>query len=325
MKISLQEFKDRSEKIHKDADGRPIYDYSKSVIDGAHSKVIIICKRCGREFTQSAWHHLNGYGCRVCNLDNVKKLLSSNTYDFIKKSELVHQKKYDYSDVNYINRQIKVTIKCKNCGTSFEQTPSSHLSGSGCPVCAKIDRYKIRKSTQDFINQAENIHQDKFGNPLFDYSKSNYIGSYKNITIICKKCGREFVQRSSHHLNGCGCPFCIKSDGEKKLEKLLFNNKINYISQYKFKDCKNIKQLPFDFYLPDENICIEFDGIQHFEERTGMGGYDRFVIQKVNDKIKNKYCSDNGITLFRIKYNSNLNNKFSEILDFIKNKKSYEI
>lgn len=319
MKINNETFKERSEKIHKDIIGNPLYDYSKVDVKGANSKVLITCKRCGREFEQNVWHHLKGQGCRICNMDNVKKALSLNNEEFIQRAEAIHDKKYDYSDVIYVNNKSKVVIGCKQCGIKFIQQAHSHLHGKGCPVCAKLLRYKIRKSNKDFIKQAEEKHIDKFGNPMFDYSNTEYKGTLGKIRITCKKCGKEFIQRSSHHLEGCGCPFCKKSGGEKKIEKLLFDNKINYIPQFKFNDCRKIYPLPFDFYLPDYNICIEFDGIHHYEERPGMGGFNRFILQKKNDEIKTDYCKNNKIILFRIRYDENINVEFEKILNFIKN------
>jgi len=65
-------------------------------------------------------------------------------------------------------------------------------------------------------------------------------------------------------------------------------------------DCRNKKELPFDFYLPDYNLCIEYDGIFHYEDIFDKP-YD-FKTGKKRDKIKTKYCKDNNINLLRIPY-----------------------
>ena len=85
------------------------------------------------------------------------------------------------------------------------------------------------------------------------------------------------------------------------------NNSIRYERQKRFKNCKNIKSLPFDFYLPERNVLIEFDGIQYYEVVEHFGGKEKFKIRKENDNIKNKFCTDNNIDLIRIKY-SDINN-----------------
>ena len=80
------------------------------------------------------------------------------------------------------------------------------------------------------------------------------------------------------------------------------NNNIEYIQQYRFEDCRNKKPLPFDFYLPEYNMCIEYDGEQHFSENRAFGGTDRFWTTVIHDAIKNQYCEDNNINILRIPY-----------------------
>ena len=122
--------------------------------------------------------------------------------DFIKKSQQIHNNKYDYSKVEYINNRTKVCIICPEHG-EFWQTPHSHLSGCGCCKC-KYDQSKQRLllTTEDFINKAIQIHGDKY-----TYSKVNYIGAEEKVCIICPKHG-EFWQTPSGHLSGYGCPKC---------------------------------------------------------------------------------------------------------------------
>lgn len=57
------------------------------------------------------------------------------TKEFIEKGTQLHNDKYDYSKVEYINSRTKVKIICPVHG-EFEQLPSSHLQGNGCPKCA---------------------------------------------------------------------------------------------------------------------------------------------------------------------------------------------
>lgn len=75
-------------------------------------------------------------------------------------------------------------------------------------------------------------------------------------------------------------------------------NEIDFEQEKRFYDCRDVKPLPFDFYLPQYNLIIEFDGQQHFREV-----YNRdFETTKKHDEIKNKYCEDNDIDLLRIPY-----------------------
>ena len=82
----------------------------------------------------------------------------------------------------------------------------------------------------------------------------------------------------------------------------------NFITQKKFNNCRNKLPLPFDFYLPNYNICIEFDGIQHFKSNFYWGGDKQFLKTSENDKIKNNFCKRNNIKLERISYK-----KFNQI------------
>lgn len=89
---------------------------------------------------------------------------------------------------------------------------------------------------------------------------------------------------------------------ENYIEKLLLENNIIYNKQKTFDGCKYKNKLKFDFYLPRYNICIEFDGIQHFKPIRFFGGKKSFELQKIKDGIKNRYCLDNGIKLIRFNY-----------------------
>jgi hypothetical protein len=123
--------------------------------------------------------------------------MTDKIIDFINKAKKIHGDKYDYSKVEYKNVQTKIKIICYNHG-EFEQLPSKHLSNHGCVKCS--GHYK--KTSTDFINDAIQIHGDKY-----DYSKINYNNSQEKIIIICKVHG-EFEQRPNNHLNGQGCAKC---------------------------------------------------------------------------------------------------------------------
>lgn len=92
------------------------------------------------------------------------------------------------------------------------------------------------------------------------------------------------------------------SYGEKKIINFLEKNKIKYEHQYKFDECVYKNKLIFDFFLPDDNICIEFDGRQHFEPIEFFGGLESFESTKIRDNIKNEFCIENGIFMCRISY-----------------------
>ena len=281
-KLTTEKFIEKAKKIHGDK-----YDYSLVDYKNSQTKVKIICKKCGKIFEQRPGNHINKrYGCSFC-YRNIKK----TTKQFIQEARGVHSNKYDYSLVNYKNANIKIKIKCNICGKVFRQTPHNHLMGQGCPKCANKNI-----TVKDFIQKARKVHGDKY-----DYSLVNYKNSQTKIKIICPVHGL-FEQIPNDHLQNSGCPFCKESKGEKKIAKYLIEHNIVFKREYKFFDCKNINYLFFDFYLPELNTCIEYDGEQHFISVKCWGGKKGFKKTQERDKIKTDYCLKNHIRIIRIKY-----------------------
>jgi hypothetical protein len=299
----LEDFINNAKKVHGNKYNYSLVDYKTN-----KTKVKIICPIHG-EFEQRPQNHLGGEGCKECGYDKVAKKLSgldnpNNTLekDFIKNAKVVHNNKYNYSKVNYTGLKKKVNIICPIHG-EFEQTPQNHLSGDECPKCASITRGKnIGYDTEEFIDRAKKIHGNKY-----DYSLVDYKDGRTKVIIICPIHG-EFLQQPFNHINGNGCPICQESKGEKFVTEILKKYNINHLKQHKFIDCTNklkggvCRKLPFDFYIPTKNVCIEYDGRQHYEPIIGLGGEEAFKTQKIRDKIKNQYCKKNGIKLIRIPY-----------------------
>ena len=261
--------------------------------------ITIKCKKCGVISNQRLDYYLEGWGCRGC-----KKILSQE--QFIKKGEKLHYDNFDYSMVNYINAHSKVIIGCKKCGNIFNQRISAHLEGEGCPRCNIIRQLS---TNEDFIKKSIKIYGDRFDYSLVDY-KTNKI----KVKIKCKKHNYIFEQSPNSHLRGQGCPICNESKGEKKVGDFLILNKINYSRNYRFIDCRYKNPLPFDFYLPDYNICIEFDGIQHFEDRMYDNEGENLTIRKIRDNIKDEYCNKNNIMLIRIKHTESISKKLNFLI-----------
>ena len=154
------------------------------------------------------------------------------TKDFVKKAQIIHGNKYDYSNSKYINSNTKVNIICPLHG-SFWMLPHNHIHGQNCPICAEIDRRNRKKiGTNEFIENAKKVH----GN-YYDYSKVEYIKSRVPVIIICPEHG-EFLQNPDKHLKGCGCFKCKSGNSKKqfiekatKLHKGFYDySKVNYIN-----------------------------------------------------------------------------------------------
>lgn len=266
------------------------YDYSLVDYKFNYIKVSIICPTHG-EFKQLSNNHLKGNGCPKCVGKN------KTTDEFINECNIKHNNKYNYSKVNYTINQKKICVICPIHG-DFNIRASHHLDGSGCAKCKGL-----YKTNEEFINECKLIHGENF-----DYSLVKYKNCKTKVKIICPKHSL-FHQTPSHHLSGEGCPSCNESHGERKIRQYFEKNNVDFIFQHKFKNCRDVRPLPFDFYIPELDTCIEFDGQGHFK---------KFYFEKDNielnnrirrDSIKTKYCLDNSIELIRIRYDENIEEK----------------
>jgi len=286
-KLTKEEFIIKAINIHSDE-----YDYSLVNYINNQIKIDIICLKHGM-FKQKPNNHLNGHICPKCSA--IKKMEKNKKY-FITKAINIHGNKYDYSNIDYMGALSCVNIVCPTHGV-FQQYANNHLSGQGCPKCG-IKKRNIgnRLGIKKFIEKAKKVHGNKY-----DYSNVNYISTSDYVIIICPEHGT-FVQFPNNHLKGCGCPLCKESIGEKKIAEFLLKNSIKFEREKKFDNCKNIKKLAFDFYLPEQKTLIEFDGVQHFLPFDYYGGEERLCRQKINDNIKDEFAKMNNYNLLRIKY-----------------------
>jgi very-short-patch-repair endonuclease len=291
-KKTTKEFIHDAKKIHNDK-----YNYSLIEYKGNNIKIKIYCNKCKQFFEQTPHSHLNGSGCPKCGIEIALEKRKLTIDYFIQKAKETHKDKYDYSLVNYINIKTKVKIICSIHGI-FEQTPDCHLNRNhNCLKCSiENNKLNIRFSNIEYIEKLKKVHGNNY-----DYSLVDYINSKTKIKIICPIHGI-FKQISHSHLKGNGCPKCKRSKGEIKIENFLKENNIKYETQKTFDGCKFIRKLKFDFYLPKYNLCIEFDGQQHFNSYERYGGIKGFNKRKLYDSIKNKFCLDNNINLLRISY-----------------------
>jgi len=308
MKYNKEIFIANAREIHGDK-----YDYSKVNYVDSKTKVCIICHEHG-EFWQTPNKHLQGQGCPECGKLINKKCFT--TKDFIKRAKKIYGDRYDYSKVEYKKAIEKVCIICPEHG-EFWITPHNHLEGKKCVHCAIIERSnKKRNKQEDVIKKAKEIHNDKY-----DYSKVEYHKMHDKVCIICPEHG-EFWQSMANHINGKGCPKCKEPLMEMEIEKRLDNESIKYEKQKTFKWLKFKKHLYLDFFLPDYNIAIECQGLQHFKPIKYFGGEEKFKVYLERDKIKKDLCEHNGIKVIfytdeKIK-GTNIFKKIDEIIKFIK-------
>jgi hypothetical protein len=281
--ISSNSFIEKSILIHDN-----FYDYTLVEYVNNKTKVKIICKEHGI-FEQRPNNHLSGQRCPKCSNNNIK----SDKENFIKRSIDKFGELYDYSLVKYINNKTKVKIICKEHGI-FEQRPDNHFKHK--IPCKKCDSSNRIIDTNIIIEYMKNTHKD-----FYDYSKFIYKGRNIKSIIICPKHG-EFKQTPNSHIFGSGCKKCSQSNGEKLVSYILNDLKLKFKTEFKFDDCFSKKELKFDFYIPSINLCIEYNGLQHYKPVDFFGGEIYYKGIVMRDNIKKEYCIKNNIKLLIIKY-----------------------
>lgn len=264
-------------------------------------KVQVTCFKHG-DFPVAPDNHLyRKSGCPKCANEQSSIRYAYTTDEFIKKANKVHNKKYDYSKVEYKRSGDNVKIYCSEHDIFFEQSPRNHLMGQGCPQCGLLKRANSRrKPLQMYITEASAKHHGRYN--YSNVSEADYIVG--KIKIICQIHG-EFQQNKKDHLYSLsGCTDCSLSKGELSIKQTLENLGVNFVTQKTFPDLflnkKNCK-LRYDFFLPDFNLLIEYDGEQHFEPRFSAT-IEEFESAKKVDLIKDTYAKIHNIALLRIPY-----------------------
>ena len=308
-KYTIEQFVELAKKKHFNK-----YNYSKTIYSGNKNNIIITCPIHG-DFSQRAGSHLRGSGCPECTgLFYDGKRIKFDHNMFIKQSKINHSIAYDYSKVHFEKPTDKVSIVCPKHG-EFIQGAYYHSRGGNCPKCVggkKLDG-------EYFIEKAKKVHGDKY-----DYSIINYKNYSTKVCIICKEHG-EFWQTPNSHLFGAGCPSCPQSNLEGEMRQFLLNHSIRFEQEKSFDWLKLNKRLYLDFYLPDYNIAIECQGLQHFKPIDLFGGEDFFKKTLERDSKKYNLCKKNGIEViyFTNVLEStpyNVINNFTELLDIINKK-----
>lgn len=256
------------------------------------------CKLDGYEWVAMPKSILNGSLCPLCTGRR------KTTESFKKEVFFINPNINIVGD--YIDTNTKVECVCAIDGYRWDTMPNSLLRGCGCPMCAGTNK----KSQNEYIESVNALN-----------SNIEVVGKYINaktpILHMCKVCNNYWTATPHNILSGTGCPSCNESHGERTVKNYLTNMCVSFKEQYTFDGCKNKKLLPFDFYLPDCNVCIEYDGIQHFEPVDAFGGQSYFDKVIKHDAIKTNYCIKNGIPLVRIRYDEDVEKKLDEFLNNI--------
>ena len=268
-------FIEKSRKVHGSQ-----YDYRFVSYQSNSRKIRIGCYQCGSVFEQKPTHHLEGRGC------NCKTRMDHK--EFLRKAAETHGSKYSYG--HYVTSTQKIAITCGECNHCFLQEPRTHLSGHGCPECAKTVIGLKR-----FLDEANDLHDGRY-----DYSLVTQLGTLSDeLTIICPSHG-EFKQKARKHREGSGCPACSASCGERDMAKALNAAGVAFQPQWEIDDGHG--KLLADFFIENQRTVIEIDGKQHYEPIEFFGGKRTFAGVAERDLRKTRWCLENGYRIIRIGY-----------------------
>lgn len=163
--------------------------------------------------------------------------------------------------------------------------------------------------TEEFIQKARKVYGD-----FCDYSKVEYVNSDTKVCIICPEHGH-FWQTPYDHITGSNCPLCQRSNGEDAIMAFLTEHNVKFEQQKRFDSCRDKRPLPFDFYLSDYNLCVEYQGIQHFQPVPYFGGQEKFEYYSRHDSIKREWCSEeDNPNLLEITYKDDVNATLAKII-----------
>lgn len=216
--------------------------------------------------------------------------------DFIDRAVIAHGERYDYSSSLYVGGHKPISITCKKHG-EFKQRPINHWRGMGCRKCQYegIAASHIAKAGAflTFEERSRKIHGERYS-----YERVLWLGTHKKVEIFCRRCQRYFNQSPTVHMCGAGCSHCNRSTRAAYL--LGYLREFGAVLQTEVPIPGTGKR--FDFYWPDCETYVEYDGYQHFAAVRTLGWKESFEDTKRRDAEKIAWVVGNGLSLVRVPY-----------------------
>lgn len=241
---------------------------------------------------------LNNQGCNQCSIERNKCATRYTHETFCAKVKVIHPNINILSQ--YKNIKTEIDVACMDCGHKWSPKAEWLLQKSKyvCPKCAG----NAIKTPEQFKSEIAISHP--YLTLLTDYSRSS-----KKVHVLCNRCGCDFWVTPNKLQQGQNCTCMAESHGENRIRTFLDSNNIMYESQKTFDDLvgmSGFRKLSYDFYLPNINTLIEYQGLQHSKpynfgaDLSEEDTQDRFEKQKVHDKLKKEYANKNGYNLVEI-------------------------
>ena len=256
---------------------------------GTYKYIKYQCLDCGRIYEKTRANHMyeNKTLCQKCYTSRDSKIRNW-IINFINNSQ-----QFDFFKPWNNSVTMPIELYCHKCDRSFKKTPSNLYNkdeSTICPFCGNNGFHILKEDYEKRMKE----------NGFLDYKILDYKGVTRSVKIQ-HSCGYVFSQKGSNFLKSKGCPKCFKtiSKGEIKIENFLKKYNIEYKYQYIVKE---INYCSYDFYLPQYNCLIEYQGEQHYKPVNLFGGEEKFKKQIENDKIKKNYAEEKGFKLIIIPY-----------------------
>lgn len=233
------------------------------------------CKTHGLCYLQRVDYYTIGQlGCPIGKKIKQSKAQTKDKKHYVSQFRKIHGDKYDYSLVESNGSRSKIKVICPEHGV-FEVRTSHHICGNGCSVCAGNQR----KTTEQFIKEANKIHNNKYG-----YTKTNYVAGNKKVIITCPLHG-DFSQQAMTHTNGSGCPKCFKRAGAKLIDFIECCKKNNGYGFLYVIRCWNETEEFYKIGITSTSIKYRFRGNISLP-------YKYEIIHNIKDKAENVYNAE---------------------------------
>lgn len=253
-----------------------------------NTKLDMICTK-GHKIQMRFGDFKNGHRCSQCShrkalewkmtkYKDVKQYIEKYNYELLTKEK------------DYINTKTNIKVKC-NKGHVYITRFNTFKNGNRCPHCANNVRLDYEYVKKYIENE---------GCVLLS---TNYINNATPLEVMCHE-GHIFkVKFNNFKDNGSRCPICKETKGEKAIRKYLIQNNLNFIPQKSFDNLIGLKGglLSYDFYLPNNNLLIEYQGSFH-DGTADTQSEEEFLSQQEHDRRKKQYAIDNNIELLEIWY-----------------------
>lgn len=264
------------------------------------TKIYHKCSSCGLLYETTPKRNKLGYKCSYCSGKGINNICI--LWNYCKAINVDLPLKHN----NFNSLHDKIYFICSKCSNVYFQQITSHIrQNHGCPIC----NGSVQKTPKEYYQECKSKGLDL---PIEDY-----INDRTKIKHKCSK-GHIYEQTPGKHIRQKqGCPVCSESHGEKYIRNYLDKSNIRYESQKRFHDLKDKTYLSYDFYLPDYNILIEYQGIQHYESINfrGNGKYSNLEKQQKHDNLKRNYAKENGYKLLELKYTLDTQDKVENYIN----------